>query len=170
MAQPPRPFPLLQRFANHQIEFETLRLLSEDDLREMGIPIGPRRRIVESLESLKRNGEHHRSAASSLGAPSEPVERRQLTILFCDIVGSTEYADTLSPEDFRNLTQEYLARCAGIVRSQNGTVVSYVGDAVQAWFGYPNASEDDANARLPRHSTLSLRKFDCCRGTSVAEG
>ena len=71
-----------------------------------------------------------------------------MTILFCDVVGSTEYADTLSPEDFRDLTQEYLARCTGIVQSRDGVVVSYIGDAVQALFGYPNAREDDAERAI----------------------
>lgn len=135
-------------FEQHQIDFDTLRVLSEGDLREMGIPIGPRRKIVESLEALKSRRDDRGPAGSFLEDGSEVPERRQLTILFCDIVGSTEYADTLSPEDFRDLTQEYLARCTGIVHSHDGVVVSYIGDAVQALFGYPHAREDDAERAI----------------------
>jgi class 3 adenylate cyclase len=78
-------------FDHHQIDFDTLRLLSEGDLREMGIPIGPRRKIVERLEARKSMRDDRSPAGSFLRDGSEVPERRQLTILFCDIVGSTEH-------------------------------------------------------------------------------
>ncbi|MER8645569.1 AAA family ATPase [Mesorhizobium sp. M1252] len=79
------------------------------------------------------------------GNPAKPVaERRYLTILFCDMVGSTEYADRLDPEDFQHLIESFLQTCSSVVRRRKGVTASYIGDAIQAYFGYPTAGEDDS--------------------------
>ncbi|CAN7407267.1 ATP-binding protein [Mesorhizobium caraganae] len=79
------------------------------------------------------------------GSPAKSVaERRYLTILFCDMVGSTEYADRLDPEDFQHLIESFLQTCSSVVRRHKGVTASYIGDAVQAYFGYPIAGEDDS--------------------------
>jgi class 3 adenylate cyclase/tetratricopeptide (TPR) repeat protein len=127
-------------FAKNQIDFDSLRLLSEEDLQEMRIPLGPRRKILAGIKLL--NSEH----GHALSSPA--VERRQLTILFCDLVGSTEYATQLDPEDFTQLTQTYLAACTRAVKSHNGIAANYIGDAFQALFGYPIAEEDDGERAL----------------------
>ena len=128
-------------FARGQIDFDSLRLLSDADLQEMQIPLGPRRKILAAIEQLKGASEPARPAPA-------PVERRQLTILFCDLVGSTEYAVRLDPEDFTKLTQNYLDQCNAAVRYHNGIAANYIGDAFQALFGYPIAEEDDAERAL----------------------
>ncbi|WP_143748938.1 ATP-binding protein [Mesorhizobium sophorae] len=79
------------------------------------------------------------------GSPGKSVaERRYLTILFCDMVGSTEYADRLDPEDFQRLIESFLQTCSSVIRRRKGVTASYIGDAVQAYFGYPIAGEDDS--------------------------
>ncbi len=127
-------------FAKSQIDADSLRMLSEEDLREMQIPLGPRKKILAGIELLKAD-DAARSFATS-------AERRQLTILFCDLVDSTGYATRLDPEDFTRLTKAYLAKCTAAVRSHNGITANYIGDAFQALFGYPIAEEDDAERAL----------------------
>jgi class 3 adenylate cyclase len=131
---------LAQTFARAEIDFEGLKLVTDQDLREMQIPVGPRRKLIAALTAMS----HPPAAALEDGQR----ERRQLTILFCDMVDSTRYAAQLDPEDFSELTQNYLARCGTIARSHGGFVANYVGDALQVLFGYPLAEEDDAERAL----------------------
>ena len=131
---------LAKTFARAEIDFEGLKLVTDQDLREMQIPVGPRRRLIAALSAMS----HPPEAALEGGQR----ERRQLTILFCDMVDSTRYAAQLDPEDFSELTQNYLARCGTIARSHGGFVANYVGDALQVLFGYPLAEEDDAERAL----------------------
>ncbi len=125
-------------FARAEIDMESLRLLTETDLREMQVALGPRRKILAAIRQL----------IAEDAAAATSVERRPLTILFCDLVGSTEYATSLDPEDFTKLTQAYLAECTSAVRDHNGIAANYIGDAFQALFGYPVAEEDDAERAL----------------------
>jgi class 3 adenylate cyclase/tetratricopeptide (TPR) repeat protein len=84
-------------------------------------------------------------ASRTLPSSAKSVaERRYLTILFCDMVGSTEYADRLDPEDFQHLIESFLQTCSSVVQSRKGVTASYIGDAIQAYFGYPIAGEDDS--------------------------
>ncbi|MDX8434674.1 adenylate/guanylate cyclase domain-containing protein [Mesorhizobium abyssinicae] len=88
-------------------------------------------------------------ASPILPGPAKSVaERRYLTILFCDMVGSTEYADRLDPEDFQRLIETFLQTCSSVVRRHKGVTASYIGDAIQAYFGYPIAGEDDSEVAV----------------------
>ncbi|WP_040678618.1 ATP-binding protein [Rhizobium mesoamericanum] len=127
-------------FARSQIDGDSLRMLSEEDLREMEIPVGPRKKIAAAISLL--------NADDAAKAFATSAERRHLTILFCDLVDSTGYATRLDPEDFTRLTKAYLAECTAAVRNHNGIAANYVGDAFQALFGYPIAEEDDAERAL----------------------
>ncbi|WP_077966018.1 AAA family ATPase [Ensifer adhaerens] len=127
-------------FTQSQVDGDSLRMLSEDDLREMEIPVGPRKKIAAAIKLLNAD-QVAKSFATS-------AERRQLTILFCDLVDSTGYATRLDPEDFTGLTKAYLAECTAAVRNHNGITANYAGDALQALFGYPIAEEDDAERAL----------------------
>jgi class 3 adenylate cyclase/tetratricopeptide (TPR) repeat protein len=82
--------------------------------------------------------------APPLGAELPAAERRHLTILFCDMVDSTNYADRLDPEDFRRLMEGFLQSCSAVIRRHKGVTASYIGDAIQSFFGYPVADEDDS--------------------------
>lgn len=124
-------------FRKEEVDLHGLGLLSEHDLKDMGLPLGPRKKLLNAIASL------HPMAAASF-----PAERRHLTILFCDIVASTEYADRLDPEDFRRLVEQFLNTCSSIVQRHRGQLASYIGDAIMAYFGYPTADEDDAERAL----------------------
>jgi len=82
------------------------------------------------------------------GPGSPGAERRHLTILFCDMVDSTGYADRLDPEDFRRLVERFLQSCSAIIQRHKGVTASYIGDAIQSFFGYPLADEDDGEFAL----------------------
>jgi class 3 adenylate cyclase/tetratricopeptide (TPR) repeat protein len=129
---------LADKFAQSQIDLDSLRLLSEQDLREMQIALGPRKKILAGIKLLTEES----------SKPPSSVERRQLTILFCDMVGSTEYAVRMDPEDFSKLTRAFLAECSSAVKNHNAIATNYIGDALQALFGYPIAEEDDAERAL----------------------
>ena len=72
------------------------------------------------------------------------AERRQLTVMFCDLVGSTALSARLDPEDMREIVSAYHHRCADVIGKSGGFVAKYMGDGVLAYFGYPQAHEDDA--------------------------
>ncbi len=79
-----------------------------------------------------------------LAAPQPAAERRQITVVFCDLTGSTALSGRLDPEDLRDLIREYQTQCAAIVKRYDGSVVQYLGDGVLIYFGVPHAHEDDA--------------------------
>src|SRR3546814_15246908 len=110
----------IEVFRKEEVDLQGLTLLSELDLKDMGLPLGPRKRLLSAIASL-HPADHD----------SSPAERRHLTILFCDIVASTEYADRLDPEDFRRLVERLLKTCSTILRRNRGQLASYPGDARQ---------------------------------------
>ena len=127
----------IELFRQQEIDLQSLALLSDADLEKMGVSLGARRKILSVLAS-----------SSGLPGPAQAqmpaAERRHLTVLFCDMVASTEYADRLDPEDFRRLVETFLQSCSEVVQRHKGLVASYIGDAVKSYFGYPIAEEDDA--------------------------
>ena len=143
-----------EAFASNEIEFDQLQDLTEDDLKELGLPIGPRRVVLKAIRALHDSATDTGSAAvqkavtvpqpSAPAPPGSVAERRQLTVLFCDLVGSTTLATRLDPEDFRDVMQAYHACCAQTVAGFDGSVAQYLGDGVMVRFGYPKAHEDDA--------------------------
>jgi predicted ATPase/class 3 adenylate cyclase len=133
----------IEIFRKHEIDLQSVTLLSDRDLQEMGVTLGPRKKILAAIASLPPA---RISGAVQTDTPA--AERRHLTILFCDMVASTEYADRLDPEDFRRLVERFLQTCDVAVQRHKGSVASYIGDAVEAYFGYPVADEDDAERAL----------------------
>jgi hypothetical protein len=123
----------MEMFRQHEIDLPGLTLPSDADFERIGVSLGARRKIQSALAS---------AIWPPLGGPK--AERRHLPVLFCDMVGSTEYADRLDPEDFRRLVETFLHKCTEVVQRQRGLVASYIGDAVKSYFGYPVAEEDDA--------------------------
>ena len=127
-------------FRDNEIDWGVLPKLTSDDLREIGVvAIGHRRRLLDAIAAL---------ASEPPPAPDTPVradaERRQLTVMFCDLVGSTELSARLDPEDLREVISAYHRTAAGAVKSFDGFVAKYMGDGVLVYFGYPQAHEDDA--------------------------
>src|SRR5947209_2041413 len=131
-------------FRDNDIDGEVLRRLTADDLRELGVTsIGHRRRLLDAITAL---GPADLAAESPLPAttPAVEAERRQLSVMFCDLVGSTALSVRFDPEDLRELIGAYHRCVAETVASLDGFVAKYMGDGVLVYFGYPQAHEDDA--------------------------
>jgi class 3 adenylate cyclase/predicted ATPase len=137
-------------FRDNEIDERVLPSLTADDLKELGVTlIGHRRLLLDAISALREIGP--RPTASDLAAaPSQPpassaeAERRQLTVMFCDIVGSTALSTQFDPEDLRELIGGYHRAVADAVVRFDGFVAKYMGDGVLVYFGYPRAHEDDA--------------------------
>jgi len=125
-------------FAAQAVDADVLGELSDGDLTQLGIPLGHRRKLLRAIAVI-------RASASAPETPAASVpERRSLTVLFCDLVGSTALSRKLDPEDLRPIIRAYQDCCAGIVARLDGFVCRYIGDGILIYFGYPRAHEDDA--------------------------
>ncbi|MEE8545430.1 MAG: adenylate/guanylate cyclase domain-containing protein [Alphaproteobacteria bacterium] len=135
-------------FAENEITFEDVSDLGDADLRELGLAMGPRKRFMRAVARLgEGEGEAARSAApppAPTSAPSAEAERRQLTVMFVDLVGSTALSERLDPEDLREVLRAYQETCAESVGRFGGHIAKYIGDGLLVYFGYPQAHEDDA--------------------------
>jgi class 3 adenylate cyclase len=136
-----------QVFRGSEVEPDILAELTDEDSKELGIPLGPRRKLTKAIAALRGKPAAPPDDAAP-GMPSAPPvgqpEHRQLTLLFCDLVGSTELSARLDPEDMGAVVRAYQDCCAEVVRRWDGHVAKYMGDGVLAYFGYPRAHEDDA--------------------------
>src|SRR5271165_3047654 len=136
-------------FRDNDVGEEVVRRLTAEDLRELGVTsIGHRRLLLEAIAALG-DGE---PAAEAKPAPVVPIsseaERRQLTVLFCDLVASTALSTRLDPEDMREVLSRYAGRVSEEVARFGGFVARFLGDGVLVYFGYPRAREDDAERAL----------------------
>jgi class 3 adenylate cyclase/predicted ATPase len=130
-----------QVFRENRIEADVLPRLTVEDLKDLGvILVGDRRRLLDAITAL---GVEAPAAATAPTARAD-AERRQLTVMFCDLVGSTALSAQLDPEDLREVIAAYHRAVAGIVAGFDGFVSRYMGDGVLVYFGYPQAHEDDA--------------------------
>src|SRR5215472_417698 len=128
-------------FRDNDIDGAVLRSLTAGDLREIGITsVGHRRRLLDAIKALPADTE----AVSASPRSETAAERRQLTVMFCDLVGSTALASRLDPEDLREVIGAYHKCVAETIGRFDGFVAKYMGDGVLAYFGYPSAHEDDA--------------------------
>ena len=134
-------------FRDNDIDGKVLRRLTGDDLRDLGVTsIGHRRRLLDAIATLV---DRHRTIEASPAPSQAPLaaseaERRQLTVMFCDLVGSTPLSRRFDPEDLRELIGVYHRCVADTVARFAGFVAKYMGDGVLIYFGYPEAHEDDA--------------------------
>src|SRR5918995_2216867 len=136
-------------FEERNIGFDVLPELGDDDLKELGVPLGDRKRLLKAIADLRMSPDSADDAMTSAAARAPPIrrvdpERRQLTILFCDLVASSELSARLDPEDLREVVHAYQACVAAVVERFEGHVAKYLGDGVLVYFGYPRAHEDDA--------------------------
>ena len=136
-----------QAFRDNDVDADLLLTLTADDLRELGVAsLGHRRLLLKAIEGLRDGAAWPRAPASSLPAPAtrSEAERRQLTVMFCDLVGSTAMSAMLDPEDMREVIRAYQNAVAGEVARFEGHVAKFMGDGVLAYFGWPRAHEDEA--------------------------
>lgn len=131
-----------QRFAENAIDLSVIGDLTEQDLKDLGVLLGHRRKLLRVIADLK--GDLVSAQAAARPAPRDSAERRQLTVMFCDLVGSSALSARLDPEDLRAVIRAYHACIAEIIARSQGIIARYMGDGVLAYFGYPQAHEDDA--------------------------
>jgi class 3 adenylate cyclase/tetratricopeptide (TPR) repeat protein len=131
-------------FRDSEIEADVLSELTEIDLEKIGLPLGPRKRILKAIANL--GGADIAPDTTSLARPAaeDAAERRQLTVMFCDLAGSTALSARLDPEDMRQVIRTYQDACSGVVARYDGFIAKFMGDGILAYFGFPHAHEDDA--------------------------
>jgi class 3 adenylate cyclase len=146
-------------FAQNKVDTAALALLSDTDLKELGVvALGDRRKLQAAISGLACSDDAARARESSAEQPAgTEAERRQLTVMFCDMVGSTALSTRLDPEDYREVVRAYQDACAGEISRCGGYVGKFLGDGVIAYFGWPQAHEDDARQAISGGlGTLSL--------------
>jgi class 3 adenylate cyclase len=136
-------------FRENEIDGTVLPSLTAEDLKDLGVGIvGHRRKLLDAIAALRVDASAKAQSADALpvtdGIAKDTAERRQVTVMFSDLVGSTELSARLDPEDLREVIAAYHKCTAGIVRRFGGFVSQYLGDGVLVYFGYPQAHEDDA--------------------------
>jgi class 3 adenylate cyclase len=135
-----------QAFRDNDIDDEVLPDLTADDLISIGVTsVGHRRKLLAAIDALGAAVPVATVTEASRDTPAQAdAERRQLTVMFCDLVGSTALSARLDPEDMREVIAAYHRAVAEIVAGFDGFVAKYMGDGVLVYFGYPQAHEDDA--------------------------
>ena len=130
-------------FRASEIDADILPELTELDLEKLGVPLGHRKRLLRAISGLAAS---ETSAAPSASGPKphDAAERRQLTVMFCDLVGSAPLSTRFDPEEVREEIRAYQSAVSGVVARYDGFVAKFMGDGVLAYFGYPRAHEDDA--------------------------
>jgi class 3 adenylate cyclase/predicted ATPase len=134
-----------QRFAENDIDIAVLPDLTDQHLKDLGVSLGHRLKMLHAIREL--TGDISVTAQPPVVPESKPqdaAERRQITVMFCDLVGSTALSARLDPEDMREIIGAYHRCCAEQITKSGGFVAKYMGDGVLAYFGYPQAHEDDA--------------------------
>jgi class 3 adenylate cyclase/predicted ATPase len=132
----------VERFAQNGIDLSVLHDLTEQDLKDLGVLLGHRRKMLRAIAELDAAAP---TGAEGVSAPlRHDAERRLVTVMFCDLVGSTVLSTRLDPEDLREVIGAYHSCITKVIGRYQGTVARYMGDGVLAYFGYPWAHEDDA--------------------------
>ena len=133
-----------QCFAENRIDASVLRHLTDQDLKDIGIPLGHRRKILAAIGELaSATAATPKRVSVTEPDPRDFAERRQITVLFADLVGSTALSARMDPEDLREVISAYQKRVAETVHRFDGFVARYMGDGILVYFGYPRAHEDD---------------------------
>jgi class 3 adenylate cyclase len=134
-----------QRFAENEIDVSVLRHLTDQDLKDIGIPLGHRRKMMAAIAELPSTSTWKPEPVVDVEPkPQDTAERRQVTVMFSDLVGSTALSARMDPEDLREVISAYQRCVAETVGRFGGFVAKYMGDGVLVYFGYPQAHEDDA--------------------------
>jgi class 3 adenylate cyclase/predicted ATPase len=158
-----------QRFAENDISFSVLPDLTDQDLKEIGVSLGHRRQLLRAITEL--SGREKDAPKAAISAPQDTAERRQVTVMFSDLVGSTALSARMDPEDLREIISSYQKCIAQTVQRFGGFVAKYMGDGVLIYFGYPQANEDDAEravrAGLELIQAVSSLKFSAPLQTRV---
>jgi predicted ATPase/class 3 adenylate cyclase len=169
----------LERYADafeaNAIDDEVLSELTEVDLEKLGVLLGHRKKLLKAIAALTSTTSATQVADAPIPASAPPIarqeaERRQLTVLFCDLVGSTALAARLDPEDMGRVIRGYQECCAEVVKRWGGHVAKYMGDGVLAYFGWPQTHEDEAEraVRAGLELTGGIPKLDTSAACTLA--
>ena len=163
-----------QAFRENAIDEAILPKLTAEDLRDLGVTaVGHRRILLDAIAALRaetfRDTTEHSVEPDRSGGKAPEAERRQLTVMFADLVGSTALSARLDPEELRDIIGAYHRRCAEVITSSGGFVAKYLGDGVLAYFGYPQAHEEDAEQAVRAGLALidAVAKLDAGQATSL---
>ena len=146
-----------EMFAANAIDAEVLPDLTDAELRQLGVPLGHRKKLLKAIAELDGGAAPAASvteapasitAAAAAAKVSEPGERRQITVLFCDMVGFTELANRVDPEILQKIIRAYEDACAVCITRYEGYVFQRLGDGIVAFFGYPLAHEGEAERAI----------------------
>src|SRR5215831_12025749 len=150
-----------QTFAENNIDYSVLPALTEDDLEKLGITLGHRKKLLRAIDAVwgTRQERDTTKVARTGAEATSPVQHReaefrQITVMFCDLVGSTQLSEKLDPEDLQKIIDSYRRECSTAIRRYGGEVARYLGDGVLAFFGWPYAHEDDAPRAV--HAALEI--------------
>ena len=159
-----------EKFRDNKIDADVLPRLTVDDLKDIGVSVvGDRRRLLDAIAVIAGAG----PASPTKFAPSKRLqasaERRPITVMFCDLVGSTSLAAKLDAEDWRNLVNAYLDEASVAVTGLDGHVLKKLGDGLMALFGYPQAQENDAE-RAVRAALAIQRALSDLNARNAAKG
>jgi class 3 adenylate cyclase len=162
-----------ERFAENDIDMAVLPDLADQHLKDLGVSLGHRLKMLRAIRDLS-------DASVAVTVPGAPVvtepprrdeaERRQLTVMFCDLVGSTALSARLDPEELREIIGAYHHCCTDLVERNGGFVAKYMGDGVLAYFGYLQAHEHDAERAVRAGLSLveAVPKLSTSAGSSLA--
>ena len=149
----------VETFLANDVDLDVLRDLSESDLERLGLSLGHRKKLLRAITALEaeltadsRPGQETKKTHELIPAV---VERRQLTVLFVDLVGSTALSGRLDPEDMREVIGAYQNAVAREVARFEGHVAKFMGDGVLAYFGWPRAHEDEAERAVRADPSVS---------------
>ena len=132
-------------FRDNMIGPDILLDLTGEDLEKLSVTLGDRKRLLKAIASICATEKApKRPSPASRPSSTDAAERRQLTVMFCDLVGSTALSKRLDPEDMREVIRAYQDACSGAIARYDGFVAKFMGDGILAYFGFPRAHEDDA--------------------------
>ncbi|MGC1996741.1 MAG: adenylate/guanylate cyclase domain-containing protein [Pseudolabrys sp.] len=150
-----------QTLAENHIDYSVLPDLTEDDLEKLGISLGHRKKLLRAIDAVwgTRQARDTTKVARTGAEATSPAQHReaefrQITVMFCDLVGSTQLSEKLDPEDLQKIIDSYRRECSTAIRRYGGEVARYLGDGVLAFFGWPYAHEDDAPRAV--HAALEI--------------
>jgi class 3 adenylate cyclase/predicted ATPase len=150
-------------FLDNEIDAAVLPELTADDLRDIGVGlVGHRRKLLAAIAALRNDGRPEPAAKRRETIDTAAAERRQLTVMFCDLVGSTPLSSRFDPEDLREVIAAYHRTVGEIIAAGSGFISRYMGDGVLVYFGYPQAHEDDAEraVRAGLAAIEAVRRLD----------
>jgi class 3 adenylate cyclase len=163
-----------QRFAENDIDIDVLGELTDQDFDRLGVSLGHRRRMLRAIRELCASQiatatERQATAPTASESPSkDTAERRQVTLMFSDLVGSTALSARMDAEDLREIISAYQKCVAETVSRFGGFVAKYMGDGVLVYFGYPQAHEDDAERAVSTAQRQSAKLWELRAATSLA--